>query len=54
LDSDDEVAVAVNPDNRFCATSVALIHVRYAMWKATVPPVKDAAIRCWSFNRWCR
>lgn len=34
LDSDDEVAVATNPDDGFAALSVALVNVRYAVSKA--------------------
>lgn len=34
LDSDDEVAVATNPERSFAATSVALINVRYAVSRA--------------------
>jgi hypothetical protein len=34
LDSDDEVAVATNPDRGFAAVSVALINVRYAAGRA--------------------
>ncbi len=34
LESDDEVAVATNPENGFSATSVALINIRYAVSKA--------------------
>jgi hypothetical protein len=34
LDSDDEVAVATNPEKDYAATSVALINVRYAVSRA--------------------
>lgn len=34
LDSDDDVAVATNPDDQFAAVSVALVNVRYAVSKA--------------------
>jgi hypothetical protein len=34
LDSDDEVAVATNPDDEFAAVSLALVNVRYAISKA--------------------
>lgn len=34
LDSDDEVAVATNPDDGFAAVSLALVNVRYAISKA--------------------
>lgn len=43
LESDDEVAVATNPDNEHAALSVALINVRYAMYKARRRSLLDHA-----------
>lgn len=34
LDSDGEVAVGTDQDNHFCAISVALVNVRYAVSRA--------------------
>lgn len=41
LDSDDEVAVATNPDHGFQATSVPLVNVRYAVARAVRASLLD-------------